>query len=184
MQAPYLQPAKCPCSMVEALHIILLVDGKSANGHDAPSGQDLAVLVPDLMSLLILVKSTLKACCLPHEAHVSLVKEMILVPVGPGQTRLNLLQVSHMACILLKYRIIHIYTFTYSTYIQYVQNTCSTGCYLFKWVMPPTCLSSMSGHLWLACMKLCIEVASLGLLLGTEVPVMTPKGVDFSFFLV
>ena len=81
--------------MVEALHVFLLVDGKSANRHDTSFGQDLAVLVPDLMSLLILVKSTLKACCLPHEAHVSLVKEMVLVPVGPGQARLNLLQVRH-----------------------------------------------------------------------------------------
>jgi len=55
------------------------------------------MLIPDLVSLLILVKSTLKACCLPHEGHVRLVKDMLLMPVGPGQARLNLLQVRHFA---------------------------------------------------------------------------------------
>ncbi len=85
------------CRIVKALHIFLLVDGNLAAAHQKPAACDLAMLIPDLVSLLILVKSTLKACCLPHEGHVRLVKDMLLMPVGPGQARLNLLQVRHFA---------------------------------------------------------------------------------------
>ena len=114
------------------------------------------------MSLLILVKSTLKACCLPHEAHVSLVKEMVLVPVGPGQARLNLLQVRHA---------IEVHVLCVQE-VHEVQDQST-----FKWVMPLTCLSSMS----IARLNLYIEAASLGLLLGTKAPVRTPNCIGFSF---
>lgn len=83
--------------MVQALHVFLLVDGKSAFRVHPTTATDLAMLVPDVMSLLILVKSILKASCLPHEVHVRMVKDMLLVPVGPGQVRRNLLQVRHFA---------------------------------------------------------------------------------------
>lgn len=59
-------------------------------------GQEtLAVLVPDVKSLLVLVKSTLKACCLSQEDHTKLVNKMLLTPVGPGKHMLNLLEVRH-----------------------------------------------------------------------------------------
>ena len=76
--------------MVKALHIFLLVDGQAAEGQDT-----LAVLVPDVVSLLVLVKSTLKACRLPQEKHTQLATKMLLLPVGPGKPGLNLLQVTH-----------------------------------------------------------------------------------------
>lgn len=79
--------------MVKALHVFWLVDGQAAMEQKA--GGELAVMVPDLVSLLVLVKSTLKACSLPHEDHTMLVKNMLLLPVGPGTDMLNLLQVRH-----------------------------------------------------------------------------------------
>lgn len=82
--------------MVKALHIFLLVDGQAAMRPDRSANSTLAVLIPDLVSLLVLVKSTLKACCLPQEGHTKLVKNMLLLPVGPGLNMLNLLQVRHI----------------------------------------------------------------------------------------
>ena len=128
--------------MVEALHIFLLVDGQSAGRHNTPFRTDLAMLVPDLMSLLILVKSTLKACCLPHEAHVSLVKDMLLVPISPGQARLNLLQVSH------------------ATGVQH---------YKLTRVMSLTCLLSMSRYLWLAQETVFIHKYITGIQVNTNI---------------
>ncbi len=84
--------------MVKALHIFLLVDGNLPVTLQEPTAFDLAMLIPDLVSLLILVKSTLKACCLTPDSHVRLVKDMLLMPVGPGQARLNLLQVRLLFC--------------------------------------------------------------------------------------
>ena len=81
------------CRMVKALHIFLLVDANMALTLQTSAACDLAMLIPDLVSLLILIKSTLKACCLTPDSHVRLVKDMLLMPVGPGQARLNLLQV-------------------------------------------------------------------------------------------
>lgn len=90
--------------MVKALHIFLLVDGQAGMGQHRTAGTELAMLVPDLVSLLVLVKSTLKACCLPQEGHAKLVMSMLLAPTGPGLAKLNLLQVRlqsklHMPCI-------------------------------------------------------------------------------------
>ena len=81
-----------PCRMVKTLHIFLLVDGNLALTLQEPTC-GLAMLIPDLVSLLILVKSTVKACSMTPDSHVRLVKDMLLMPVGPGQARLNLLQV-------------------------------------------------------------------------------------------
>ncbi len=81
------------CRMVKALHIFLLVDGNVTVTLQQPTACDLAMLIPDLVSLLVLVKSTMKACSLTTDSHVGLVKDMLLVPVGPGQAKLNLIQV-------------------------------------------------------------------------------------------
>lgn len=77
-------------SMVKALHIFLVVDGQAAMRQETPT-----VLVPDVVSLLVLVKSTLKACCLPQEGHAQLVKDLLLLYRGPGTAMRNLLQVRH-----------------------------------------------------------------------------------------
>lgn len=76
--------------MVKALHMSLLVNGQAAMRQGIP-----AVLVSDLVSLLVLVKSTVKACCLPQEGHTQLVKDLLLLHRGPGLAMLNLLQVRH-----------------------------------------------------------------------------------------
>ncbi len=81
------------CRMVKALHIFLLVDGNVTVTLQQPTACDLAMLIPDVVSLLVLVKSTVKACSLTPDSHVGLVKDMLLVPVGPGQAKLNLIQV-------------------------------------------------------------------------------------------
>ena len=80
--------------MVRALHVFLLVDGQAAMGQNRTAHTDLAMLVPDLVSLLVLVKSTLKACCLRQEGHARLAKDMLLLPTGLGLPKPNLLQVN------------------------------------------------------------------------------------------
>ena len=82
------------CSMFKAFHIFLLVNGQAPIRQETP-----AVLVPDVVSLLVLVKSTLKACCLPQEGHAQLVKDLLLLYRGSGVVMLNLLQVRH-GCVL------------------------------------------------------------------------------------
>ena len=80
--------------MVRALHVFLLVDGQAAMGQNTTAHTEPAMLVPDLVSLLVLVKSTLKACCLRQEGHAKLAVNMLLLPSGPGLAKLNLLQVT------------------------------------------------------------------------------------------
>ena len=82
--------------MVKALHVFLLVDGDAVVRHQGEPPSHMQSRVGDLVSLLVLVKSAVKACCLPHEQHGQLVRNMLLLPVGPGTAMLNLLQVSHM----------------------------------------------------------------------------------------
>ena len=84
--------------MVTALRVYHMVQCKAVTQESQVAGGTEAILLSDLVNLLVLIKSTLKACCLPHENHVRMVKHMLLTPFGPGPMKLNCLQVTLLTC--------------------------------------------------------------------------------------